>query len=286
MKVLFMNKIIDGKTISDSIKLEIKNKVKDLKTKPKLVVIQVGNDSASNVYVKNKEKSALEVGFDFEHLKYDESIDENLLVSVIHELNQDTKVNGIIVQLPLPSSLNSKKIIDEINPIKDVDGLTNINLGKLINDEESLTPCTPNGIMYLLNEINVDLKGKNVVIVGRSNLVGKPLIHMLLKYDATVTICHSKTNNLDNFTKQADILIVAVGKKHLITSDMVKNDSIIIDVGINKIDDRLYGDVDFENVIDKVAYITPVPKGVGPMTVAMLLKNTLKSYNLMNKREQ
>lgn len=281
-----MSKIIDGKAISDSVKLEIKNEVKNFEIKPKLVVIQIGNDNASSIYVKNKEKSAFEVGFNFEHKKYDDTITENVLISYIKELNKDNNVNGVIVQLPLPSHLNSKKIINTIDPIKDVDGLTDINLGKLINDEESLTSCTPTGIMYLLDKTCISLNGKHVVVIGRSNLVGKPLIHMLLKKDATVTICHSKTINLEEFTKQADILIVAVGKKHLIKEDMVKNDAIIIDVGINKIDNKLYGDVDFDNVIDKVSHITPVPKGVGPMTVAMLLKNTLKSYNLMNKREQ
>lgn len=280
-----MNKIIDGKMISSKIKEEIKEKVEKVNIKPTLVVIQVGDDEASNVYVKNKKNAASNVGMDFKYIQFEENIDEFKIIETIENLNKDNSVNGIIVQLPLPQQLNSNKIINHINPIKDVDGLTTINLGKLFNDEECLTSCTPTGIIKLLKEYNIKLEGKYVTIVGRSKLVGKPLIHMLLKENATVTICHSKTANLKHFTTQADILIVATGKMHLIGSEMIKKGAIIIDVGINKVDGKLYGDVDFNDVLEKVSYITPVPGGVGPMTIAMLLNNTLKSYNMMNKKD-
>ena len=280
-----MNKIIDGKLISSKIKEKIKEKIQNLDVKPTLVVIQVGNNEASNVYVKNKKNAAINVGMNFNHIHFEETINEQEIIKTIEKLNKDNTVNGIIVQLPLPHHLNSNKIINHINPIKDVDGLTTINLGKLFNDEECLTSCTPAGIIELLKAYNIKLEGKCVTIVGRSTLVGKPLIHMLLKENATVVVCHSKTVDLKRFTTKADILIVAAGKKHLICSEMVKNGAIIIDVGINKIDNKLYGDVNFNDVLDKVSYITPVPGGVGPMTIAILLNNTLKSYNMMNKKD-
>lgn len=280
-----MNKIIDGKLISSKIKEMIKEKIQNLDVKPTLVVIQVGNNEASNVYVKNKKNAAINVGMNFNHIHFEETINEQEIIKTIEKLNKDNTVNGIIVQLPLPHHLNSNKIINHIVPIKDVDGLTTINLGKLFNDEECLTSCTPAGIIELLKAYNIKLEGKYVTIVGRSTLVGKPLIHMLLKENATVVVCHSKTVDLKRFTTKADILIVAAGKKHLICSEMVKKGAIIIDVGINKIDNKLYGDVNFNDVLDKVLYITPVPGGVGPMTIAILLNNTLKSYNMMNKKD-
>lgn len=285
MKVLNMNKIIDGKLISSKIKEKIKEKIQNFDVKPTLVVIQVGNNEASNVYVKNKKNAAINVGMNFNHIHFEETINEQEIIKTIEKLNKDNTVNGIIVQLPLPHHLNSNKIINHIVPIKDVDGLTTINLGKLFNDEECLTSCTPAGIIELLKAYNIKLEGKCVTIVGRSTLVGKPLIHMLLKENATVVVCHSKTVDLKQFTTKADILIVAAGKKHLICSEMVKNGAIIIDVGINKIDNKLYGDVNFNDVLDKVSYITPVPGGVGPMTIAILLNNTLKSYNMLNKKD-
>ncbi len=278
-----MSKIIDGKEISLSIKEELKKQIDKLPSKPVLVVIQVGNNEASNVYIKNKKIAASNIGMEFKHIHFDERITENELKEQINKLNNDNNINGIIVQLPLPNHLNSKNIINYIDPNKDIDGLTDINLGKLMSGSECMTSCTPTGVMQLIKEYNIDLGGKHVEIVGRSNLVGKPLIHMLLDEDATVTVTHSKTKDLISFTKQADILIVAVGKKHLITNNMIKEGAVIIDVGINRIDGKIYGDVDFENVLNKASYITPVPKGVGPMTVAMLLKNTLKSYYMMNK---
>ncbi|MFA5603445.1 MAG: bifunctional methylenetetrahydrofolate dehydrogenase/methenyltetrahydrofolate cyclohydrolase FolD [Bacilli bacterium] len=277
-----MNKIIDGKKISLEINEELKQEVKTFKTKPGLVVIQVGDDSASNVYVKSKQKAANEVGINFLHIKYENNITEEEIILKIKELNNDSNINGIIVQLPIPKELNEKKIINSIDDLKDVDGLTYKNIGKLASNTSGLISCTPLGIMELLNRYNVKISKKHVVIVGRSNLVGKPLINLFLNKDATVTICHSKTDDLKKYTKMADILVVAVGKKDLITADMVKDNAIIIDVGINKVDNKLYGDVDFEEVYKKASLITPVPGGVGPMTVAMLLKNTIISYKIMN----
>lgn len=277
-----MNKIIDGKKISLEIKEELKQEVETFKTKPGLVVIQVGDDSASNVYVKSKQRSANEVGINFSHIKYESNITEDEIILKIKELNNDSNINGIIVQLPIPKELNEKKIINSIDYLKDVDGLTYKNIGKLTSNTPGLISCTPLGIIELLNRYNVKISKKHVVIVGRSNLVGKPLINLFLNEDATVTICHSKTEDLKKYTEVADILVVAVGKKDLITADMVKNNAIIIDVGINKVDNKLYGDVDFEEVYKKASLITPVPGGVGPMTVAMLLKNTIISYKIMN----
>ncbi|MDD4547683.1 MAG: bifunctional methylenetetrahydrofolate dehydrogenase/methenyltetrahydrofolate cyclohydrolase FolD [Bacilli bacterium] len=277
-----MDKIIDGKKISLEIKDELKEEIKTFKTKPGLVVIQIGDDSASSVYVKSKQKSATEVGINFLHIKYESDVTEDEIIAKIKELNNDSSINGIIVQLPIPKGLNEKRIINSIAPIKDVDGLTYENIGKLISNTTSLISCTPLGVMELLSRYNVEISKKHVVIVGRSNLVGKPLINLFLNEDATVTICHSKTDDLKKYTETADILVVAVGKKGLITADMVNEGTVIIDVGINKIDNKLYGDVDFEEVYNKVSLITPVPGGVGPMTVAMLLKNTITSYKIMN----
>ncbi|MDD2518838.1 MAG: bifunctional methylenetetrahydrofolate dehydrogenase/methenyltetrahydrofolate cyclohydrolase FolD [Bacilli bacterium] len=277
-----MDKIIDGKKISLEIKDELKEEIKTFKTKPGLVVIQIGDDSASSVYVKSKQKSATEVGINFLHIKYESDVTEDEIIAKIKELNNDSSINGIIVQLPIPKGLDEKRIINSIAPIKDVDGLTYENIGKLISNTTSLISCTPLGVMELLSRYNVEISKKHVVIVGRSNLVGKPLINLFLNEDATVTICHSKTDDLKKYTETADILVVAVGKKGLITADMVSEGAVIIDVGINKIDNKLYGDVDFEEVYNKVSLITPVPGGVGPMTVAMLLKNTITSYKIMN----
>lgn len=273
-----MNKIIDGKFLSIKIKEEIKKEIESFKTKPSLVVIQVGNDAASTIYINNKRKACEEVGINFKHLKYEEYISEDFLISKIKELNNDPIVDGILLQLPLPHHLNKVNIINHINPAKDVDGLTITNIGKLMNKLDGLISCTPLGVMELLKAYNVEIEGKHVVIVGRSNLVGKPLISLFLNNNATVTVCHSKTQNLVEYTKQADILVVAVGHKHLINRNMIKKDAIIIDVGINRVDGQIYGDVDYLDVLDKVSLITPVPGGVGPMTVTMLLKNVVKSY--------
>lgn len=273
-----MEKILDGKALSNKIKEELKKEIKTFMIKPCLAVIQIGNDEASNIYIEAKKKACEEVGIWFKHIKYDSFVDKLEVINKIKELNADEYVDGILLQLPLPNNMDEKSIIKYINPAKDVDGLTDLSVGKLLNNKNCLISCTPLGIIRLLEEYKIDLEGKHVVIVGRSNLVGKPLISLCLNKDATITVCHSKTKDLSKYTKEADILIVAAGKKHLITSDMVKEDCIIIDVGINRVDGRLYGDVDFEGVYDKVSYITPVPGGVGPMTVAMLLSNVVKSY--------
>ena len=270
--------ILDGKALSDQIKDDLTKKVKNYLIKPCLAVIQIGNDEASNVYIKAKEKACNTVGINFIHVKFEEDTTEQEVINKIVELNNDTYVNGILLQLPLPSQFNQDKLLNLINKNKDVDGLTDINAGLLFKGNSNLVPCTPLGIVTLLKEYKIDLIGKHVVIIGKSNLVGKPLAILLLQEGATVTICHSKTNNLKQFTKQADILVSVVGKKDLVTKDMVKENSVIIDVGINRVAGKLYGDVDFENVKDIVSFITPVPGGVGPMTVAMLLSNVVKNY--------
>lgn len=275
---------IDGKIISTKIKEELKAEIKTYMIKPCLAVIQIGNDEASNVYISAKQKACSEVGIYLKHIKFDEDSREIEIINKIIELNNDEYVHGILLQLPIPEKFNEEKLINYISRNKDVDGLTDINVGKLINNKKCLVSCTPQGIIKLLEESGVSITGKNVVIVGRSKLVGKPLISLFLNNDATVTVCHSKTNNLKEFTKNADILVVAVGKKYLITEDMVKKDSVVIDVGINRIDGKLYGDVDYENVQNKVSLITPVPGGVGPMTVAMLLCNVNTVYKNLNNK--
>lgn len=275
---------IDGKIISTKIKEELKAEIKTYMIKPCLAVIQIGNDEASNVYISAKQKACSEVGIYLKHIKFDENSREIEIINKIIELNNDEYVHGILLQLPIPEKFNEEKLINYISRNKDVDGLTDINVGKLINNKKCLVSCTPQGIIKLLEESGVSIPGKNVVIVGRSKLVGKPLISLFLNNDATVTVCHSKTNNLKDFTKNADILVVAVGKEHLITEDMVKKDSVVIDVGINRIDGKLYGDVDYENVKNKVSLITPVPGGVGPMTVAMLLCNVNTVYKNLNNK--
>lgn len=273
-----MNKIIDGKELSLEIKANIKNSIKGYMIKPCLAVIQVGNDAASDIYVKAKEKACNDSGIYFKHLKYDENVLEKELVNKIIELNNDEYVNGILVQLPLPSNLNAQRIINHITCIKDVDGLNDINTGRLVNDKDGMIPCTAAGIIELLDKSEVDIEGKNVVIVGRGKLVGKPLISLFLRRNATVTVCHSKTVNLRDYTSKADILVVATGIKHLIGEDDIKEGAVVIDVGVTREDSKIYGDVDIDNVMDKVSLITPPVGGVGPMTVAMLLKNVIKSY--------
>lgn len=272
-----MSKIIDGKKISLKIKDELKMEVEKLKVKPKLVVISVGDNPASKVYVGQKEKAANYIGIEYLHKHYDNISDDDL-VKEIEKLNKDKCVDGIIVQLPLPDGMDEKRIVNTISCDKDVDGLTYLNAGLLINNKETLASCTPKGIMKLLEHEKVKIEGANAVVVGRSILVGKPIANLLLNANATVTVCHSKTKDLSKITKKADILIAAIGKKHFITRDMVKRGSIVIDVGINRVDGKLYGDVDYDNVFDKVSKITPVPGGVGPMTVVMLMENVLKAY--------
>lgn len=275
------NKIMDGKKISFELKEKLIKKVGELDKKLTLVVVSVGSNEASKVYVSQKEKMALEIGYNFINLHFD-SILEDDLIKEIEKLNNNKEITGIIVQLPLPDNLNKDKILNSINPLKDVDGLTNNNLIKLIKKEESLLPCTPKGIMTLFDYYNIDFSGKRVVIVGRSELVGLPLFHLLLNKNATVTLCHSKTINLINYTKEADILIVAVGKKDLITRDMIKENSILIDVGINRYENKLYGDISSDS-LDKSSLMTPVPGGVGPMTVISLMENVYLANSMQRK---
>lgn len=272
--------ILDGKIVKKEILDNLKEEVLNLQEKPKLVVIQVGNNESSNIYINQKIKMCNSVGYTYEHIKLNDNVKTEEVITIIDELNKDNSVNGILVQMPLPSHLDEKIIQNRINEYKDVDGLTDINSGKLLHKKECLSPCTPLGIIELLKRYNINIEGKNIVVLGRSILVGKPLVNMLINENATVTVCHSKTQNIEEHTKRADILIVAIGSPKKITKDMVKEKSIIIDVGITKVDNQIYGDVDFENVKDKVKYITPVPGGIGQMTVAMLAKNILKAYKL------
>lgn len=275
--------ILDGKMCSSKLKEALKNEVVAFPSRPKIIDIQIGENAASEIYIRNKGKAANSVGIDFDCVRFGVESTEDEIINKIKELNEDETINGILVQMPIPDKYDYKKIINTINPSKDVDGLTYVNSGKLLNGEDGMVSCTPAGIIELLKFYNIDIASKNVVIVGRSILVGKPLSMLFLKENATVTVCHSKTSNLSYFTKNADILVVAVGKKHLITKDMVKENSVIIDVGINRVGDKIYGDVDFENVKD-IATITPVPGGVGPMTVTMLLHNTVKNYKENQKK--
>ena len=272
--------ILDGKSIKNQILDNIRLEVIKLKDKPKLVVIQVGDDPASCVYVNQKKKMAEYVGYNFEHIKLPESVLEDEVIEIIDKLNEENGVDGILVQMPLPNHLNSKIIQNRIIPSKDVDGLTDINTGKLVHNCASLISCTPKGIVDLLDAYKIEIRGKHAVIVGRSDLVGKPLVNLLLNRDATVSICHSKTKDLSTITKLADILIIAIGKKEFIDESMIKDKSIVIDVGINRVDNKLYGDVKFDTVSKKASYITPVPGGVGPMTIAELAKNVLCAYKI------
>jgi len=284
MKVIYLI-ILDGKKLKDK-KLELlKEEVSKLDTKLTLVVIQVGEDPASCVYVEQKKKMAEYIGYDFSHIKLDTNISEEELLNIIDKYNYDDNIDGILVQMPLPKHINETTIQNRIVYYKDVDGLCDVNAGRLVHNNKSLISCTPKGILSLLEEYNIEIESKHVVIVGRSNLVGKPLVNLFLNKNATVTICHSKTTNLASFTKLADILIVAVGKKHLITKEMVKDNAIVVDVGINRIDNKLYGDVNFLDVLDKVSYITPVPGGVGPMTVMELGQNVLEAYKIRKELE-
>lgn len=272
--------ILDGKNIKNIILNELKEEVSKLDIKPKLVVIQVGNNEASNVYIKQKYNMCSYVGYEYEHIKLDDNTDTVSLLELIDKLNNDNSINGILIQLPLPNHIDADRVLNEISPLKDVDGLTDLNNGKLFHKKDSLYSCTPYGVMELLDRYDISVAGKNVVIVGRSDLVGKPMAMMMLNKDATVTVCHSKTKDLSEYTKKADILVVAVGEPNFITSDMVSDGVVVIDVGINRLEDKLCGDVDFESIKDKCGYITPVPGGVGQMTVAMLARNILKAYNI------
>jgi methylenetetrahydrofolate dehydrogenase (NADP+) / methenyltetrahydrofolate cyclohydrolase len=277
-----MNKILNGKELSKIIKQEVKEKILKISDTLKLVVIQVGDLEQSNLYIRNKQKACEEVGIVFELNKMSESIGELELKDQIEKLNSDPSVTSILIQMPLPKHLNSK-IVNYIDPNKDVDGLTDINMIKLINKDSGIIACTPKGIMHILNHYKINLDGSDVVVIGRSHLVGRPLSNLLINEDATVTLCHSRTKNLKEHTKKADIIISAVGKSNLIDKDFIKEDSVLIDVGINFIDGKLIGDINYEDCFDKCQSITPVPGGVGPMTVASLLENVLECYYQQKK---
>lgn len=272
-------KIIDGKLISKKLREQMKDEVRKLKDKniiPCLAVILVGEDPASKIYVSNKKKSCEEIGIESKQFLLAENISQDELIDLIQTLNCDKRISGILVQLPLPKHIDEKLVIEAISPEKDVDAFNEKNVGKIMIGNHSVLPCTPAGIMELLKFEKIDLDGKNCVVVGRSNIVGKPMAMLLLQANATVTICHSHTKNIDYILKQADLIVVAVGKPKFLKADMVKDGAIVIDVGINRDENnKIIGDVDFENVKEKVSYITPVPGGVGPMTITTLLKNTL-----------
>lgn len=270
--------ILDGKKTAAEIKQNVKNRISQITEKIQLVVVLVGENAASQIYVRNKQKACKEVGIDSVLIQLDETTTEEELKSVIVSLNNEKSVYGILVQLPLPTHIKEDEIINTIDPKKDVDGFTLVNKGKLVSGMQAAYPATPKGIITLLKTYNIEIAGKHAVVVGRSNIVGKPMSLLLLQENATVTIAHSKTKDLKSITLQADILISAVGKKDMITKDMVKENAIVVDVGINRVDNKLFGDVDFENVQEKASYITPVPGGVGPMTIATLLENVLYCY--------
>ena len=276
-----MAEIINGKKLAKEIREDLKAKCDELKErgiKPKLAVVMVGDDKASQVYVRNKSKVCDEIGIEFEEHLLAENIEQKVLIEVLEKLNKDNNVHGILLQSPIPAHLDINEAFRTIVPEKDVDGFNPINVGKLCLNQDTFVSCTPYGIMKMFEAYNIDLTGKNVTIIGRSNIVGKPLIQCCLNKNATVTVCHSKTKDLKQHTQNADIVIAAIGKSKFVTSDMIKQGAVIIDVGINRSDDgTLTGDVDYEEVYNKASYITPVPGGVGPMTIAMLMNNVIKA---------
>lgn len=273
--------ILDGKKLSNEIIEELKVRCDELKEKgikPKFAVIMVGNDKASQIYVKNKRKACERIGIECVECFLDENIQQKELIDKIKELNSDNTIHGILLQSPIPKHLNINEAFEAISPKKDVDGFNPTNVGKLCLNQNTFVSCTPFGIIKLLDKYGIDLAGKKVTIIGRSNIVGKPLIQCFLNKNATVTICHSKTDDIKEHTKDADIVVVAIGKPKFLKENMVKKNSVIIDVGINRDDNgKIIGDVDFENVSKKSSYITPVPGGVGPMTIAMLMNNVIKA---------
>ena len=277
--------ILDGKALSTKVKDRVKQEISNLPKNdniPTLAVVLVGNDPASAIYVRNKKRACEYVGIKSVSVTLDQDTTQEKLEQTLNDLNNDESINGILLQLPLPKGLDERKALNCIAPEKDVDGLSSVNLGKLMTKEVGITPCTPTGVMEFFKEYNIDLTGKNVVIINRSILVGKPLALMMLNANATVTICHSKTQNISEYTKKADVIVTAVGKAKFLTEDMVKDGVVVIDVSIVRTEAGLCGDADYENIKDKASYITPVPGGVGPMTIAMLMENTLKAYKLQN----
>ncbi len=274
--------ILDGKhkalEVRQGIKKEVEALVKHGKRPPCLAVVIVGNDPASKVYVGQKEKACHAVGFSSLLHRLEETTSQEDLLALVQKMNQDPQIDGILVQLPLPDHIDNHAIINAIVPAKDVDGFHPVNMGRLLAGLPCTEPCTPKGIMFLLKQYDISLEGKKAVVLGRSNIVGKPVAHMLMRNNATVTVCHSRTRNIGDYTREADIIVVALGKPRFLKEDMVKAGAVIVDVGINRLEEGLVGDVDFEALKEKAGWITPVPGGVGPMTIAMLLANTLEAY--------
>lgn len=273
--------VIYGNVLAEKLRIEMKEEVGKLKEQniqPKLTVILIGDDPASKSYVKGKQKASDFVGVESNLIELSKDTTEKELLDLIEQLNNDQTIHGILVQLPLPNQIREQVVIEAISPEKDVDGFHPVNIGRMLTGKDTFLPCTPFGIITMLKSKNIEIAGKNAVVIGRSNIVGKPVGQLLLNENATVTYCHSKTKNMNQFIKEADILIVAVGKAHFLTADAIKPGAVVIDVGVNRQEDgTLTGDVDFDNVREKASFITPVPKGVGPMTITMLLHNTIKS---------
>jgi methylenetetrahydrofolate dehydrogenase (NADP+)/methenyltetrahydrofolate cyclohydrolase len=277
-----MNKLMDGSALAKKIRIRLKSEISEYvekyKVQPHLAVILVGADPASETYVRSKEKACDKVGMKSTVINKPADITELELIETINALNEDDSVHGILLQLPIPKHIDSEKVINMIEPSKDVDGFSNENVAKLVKNQDTLVPCTPLGITRLLDEYGIKSEGEHCVIVGRSQIVGKPMAQLMLQRNATVTVCHSRTKNLKEITKQADILIAAVGKAHMIDESFVKDGATVIDVGVSRVDGKIQGDVDFDNVSKKAGFITPMPGGTGPMTIACLLENTLKCY--------
>lgn len=285
-----MATIMDGKALSLKLKEQMKQRIAQLKQQginPKLVVVLVGDNSASQVYVRNKHKSCGEVGIESEVITMPEQTTQQELLEVVERLNQDETVDGILVQLPLPKQIDEKTVLRSILPEKDVDGFHPVNVGLLSIGDECFAPATPSGIIAMFQEYGIDIAGKNSVVIGRSNIVGKPMAALLLKNNATVTICHSKTEDLASYTRRADVVIVATGRRHTLTAEMVKEGAVVVDVGMNRNEQgKLCGDVDYEEVKEKASFITPVPGGVGPMTITELLENTIQAAQRHHRAEK
>ncbi len=285
-----MATIMDGKALSLKLKEQMKQRIAQLKQQginPKLVVVLVGDNSASQVYVRNKHKSCGEVGIESEVITMPEQTTHQELLEVVERLNQDETVDGILVQLPLPKQIDEKTVLRSILPEKDVDGFHPVNVGLLSIGDECFAPATPSGIIAMFQEYGIDIAGKNCVVIGRSNIVGKPMAALLLKNNATVTICHSKTEDLASYTRRADVVIVATGRRHTLTAEMVKEGAVVVDVGMNRNEQgKLCGDVDYEEVKEKASFITPVPGGVGPMTITELLENTIQAAQRHHRAEK
>lgn len=272
--------LLDGKFVANKLKQRIKNEVDMLTVKPGLAVISIGNDPASQLYVKLKRKICDELNIHVDEYHFENDVTQEEILDLIDKLNESELIHGILVQTPVPYHLNILEIFNRISPDKDVDGFNPENAGKLAQGQEAFVPCTPLGIMHILEEYNIDIEGKNCVVVGRSNIVGRPMAQLLINANGTVTVCHSKTKDIEKITKLADVLIVAVGKPHFIKAEMIKDGAVVVDVGINRIagTNKIVGDVDFENAKDKCSFISPVPGGIGPMTIITLMENLLKAY--------